>query len=50
LYETEEADKHKRSSGAVMMEGDEDRAEEGAGVWQRELSSTGAEMRYCRQQ
>jgi hypothetical protein len=28
--------------GAVMMKGDEDRAMEGNGVWQRKLYSTGA--------
>jgi hypothetical protein len=36
--------------GAVMMERDGDRAEEGTGVWQREMYSTGAELRYCGQQ
>jgi len=36
--------------GALMMKGDGDRAEEGTGVWQREMYSTGTELRYCRQQ
>ena len=36
--------------GAVMMKRDRDRAEEGTGVWQREMCSTGVELRYCGQQ
>jgi len=55
MYQTEEADKHKRSNelhGRLWSgnDGDEHREEEGTGVWQWEMYSTGTELRYCRQQ
>jgi hypothetical protein len=36
--------------GAVMAKGDGDRVEEKTGVWQREMYSTGTELRYWGQQ